>query len=238
MGQYSKFPKLQVEDLGTEDTGDKIALFDSDGKVVGYIQKTDIYTKEQAIETFVGRYNVQNIDAEKTFIVSPIVPTPTLGGHAVNKDYADALSDTSTKLVRNTESYQNQVGETQAFISTIDANTIGENDVINGTFIFNCLVATTKVDYKVVIGGIEVAFFSQVGYQAINESTNILVKSFRDGTKLKVNSTLIGGTAVVYSFYYESTLFDFSDDNDFIVTMSADNANEVSVQFSELILSK
>lgn len=40
-GGYTKIPKLQVVDLGTEGTGDRLALFDSDGKVVGYMMATD-----------------------------------------------------------------------------------------------------------------------------------------------------------------------------------------------------
>lgn len=180
MGGFTPIPKLQVEDLGTEGTGDRIALFDSDGKIVGY-------------------------------------------------NYVSKI------IVRDTETITNATTETDAFLKTIDANTIGENDVINGTFIFNCLAATTKVDYKVVFAGIDVAVFSQVGYQAVNESTEISIKVFRDAKKLKVSSSLIGGTTVVYSFYYETTPFDFLESNELKVTMEATNENEVSVQFSELI---
>ena len=183
MGQYSKFPKLQVVDLGTEGTGDRIALLDSVGKIVGY-------------------------------------------------NYV------SKTIVRDVETITNTATPTDAFLKTIAASTIGEKDVINGAFIFNCLVATTKVDYKVVFAGIDVAVFSQVGYQAVNESTEISIKIFRDANKLKISSSLIGGTAVVYSFYYETTPFDFLESNDLKVTMEATNANEVSVQFAELILSK
>lgn len=50
MGQYSKFTKLQIEDLGTEGTGDRIALFDSDGKVVGYQNKqNNSYSTTEAL---------------------------------------------------------------------------------------------------------------------------------------------------------------------------------------------
>lgn len=42
MAGETKIPKLQVLDLGTEGTGDRIALFDSDGKIVGHVLKADL----------------------------------------------------------------------------------------------------------------------------------------------------------------------------------------------------
>lgn len=42
MEGFTPIPKLQVEDLGTENTGDRIALFDADGRLVGYVMKSSI----------------------------------------------------------------------------------------------------------------------------------------------------------------------------------------------------
>ena len=50
---------------------------------------SNYYTKSEAVSMFVGLNSVQNIGGTKTFSESPIVPTPTLNSHAVNKGYVD-----------------------------------------------------------------------------------------------------------------------------------------------------
>ncbi len=41
-GGFTKYNKLEVTDLGTEGTGDRIALFNSDGRLVGYVLKENL----------------------------------------------------------------------------------------------------------------------------------------------------------------------------------------------------
>lgn len=41
-GGFTKYNKLEVTDLGTEGTGDRIALFNSDGRLIGYVLKESL----------------------------------------------------------------------------------------------------------------------------------------------------------------------------------------------------
>ena len=50
---------------------------------------SNYYTKSEVVNMFVGLNGVQTIGGTKTFSESPIVPTPTLNSHAVNKGYVD-----------------------------------------------------------------------------------------------------------------------------------------------------
>ncbi len=75
--------------------------------------KSQIDTATQALETVVYKDGAQTITGVKTFNVSPIVPTATAAGGAINKgqldtalanveiDVDDALSDTSENPVQN-----------------------------------------------------------------------------------------------------------------------------------------
>ena len=47
------------------------------------------YTKTESLNQFVGLSGVQSIADTKTFLASPVVPSPTLDAHAVNKGYVD-----------------------------------------------------------------------------------------------------------------------------------------------------
>lgn len=64
--------------------------------------------------SFVDLVNNQSIDGIKTFVKSPIVPTPTIGTQAVNKDYADLkvalASFTGTNQMLAEKGYQKLPG--------------------------------------------------------------------------------------------------------------------------------
>lgn len=53
------------------------------------------YTKTEADNKFVPKEGNTTINGTKTFTESPIVPTPTLDEHAVNKEYVDNLIDSA-----------------------------------------------------------------------------------------------------------------------------------------------
>ena len=54
-GGFTKYNKLEVEDLGTEGTGDRIALFNSDGRLIGYVLKTSLEAYVPLSGTEVGK---------------------------------------------------------------------------------------------------------------------------------------------------------------------------------------
>ena len=63
---------------------------------------SNYYTKSESVNMFVGLNGVQIINDTKTFSSSPIVPTPTLNSHAVNKGYID------TELAKKSEKDTNE----------------------------------------------------------------------------------------------------------------------------------
>lgn len=97
--------KLELEQ-GTEMAG-SIMMVDDDGFVVpmdsSNVVPADATETKKGIATLgatggaakdeltVHRAGAETITGTKTFSVSPIVPVPTLAGHAVNKDYLDGI---------------------------------------------------------------------------------------------------------------------------------------------------
>lgn len=54
-GGFTKYNKLEVTDLGTEGTGDRIALFNSDGRLIGYVLKENLENFVPLSGTEVGK---------------------------------------------------------------------------------------------------------------------------------------------------------------------------------------
>lgn len=55
-GGFTKYNKLEVTDLGTEGTGDRIALFNSDGRLIGYVLSAPIVSEKVPLSgTEVGK---------------------------------------------------------------------------------------------------------------------------------------------------------------------------------------
>ena len=95
---------IQANDLAVE-VNDKAAQVAAQAVDGGYSQ-TYINTN------FVGVNNDQDITAVKTFIVSPIVPTPTAATQATNKDYVDNKPSGFKNLIINGKKAINQRGLT------------------------------------------------------------------------------------------------------------------------------
>ena len=72
---------------------------------------SNYYTKSEAVSMFVGLNSVQNIGGTKTFSESPIVPTPTLNSHAVNKGYVD------TELAKKSEKNADEEWNSKKYLS-------------------------------------------------------------------------------------------------------------------------
>ncbi|TXG82317.1 MAG: hypothetical protein E6R13_05130 [Spirochaetes bacterium] len=85
---------------------------------------SNYYTKSEAVNMFVGLNSVQTIGGTKTFNASPIVPTPTLSTHAVNKGYVDGLTHPTYK---NTTIQGRAIGDYQFHVIPLCELT---NDVI------------------------------------------------------------------------------------------------------------
>ncbi|MCG3685347.1 phage tail protein [Aliarcobacter butzleri] len=78
----------------------KYALINGDEtkkfKVADAVETNEAVNKKQFDDTAVKLTGNQTVAGVKTFSSSPIVPTPTLGGAAVNKDYVDNLRTIAT----------------------------------------------------------------------------------------------------------------------------------------------
>jgi len=70
------------------------------------------YSQDYINSNFVGVNNAQDITEVKTFIESPIVPTPTTAAQATNKDYVDNKPSGFKNLIINGNKTVNQSGLT------------------------------------------------------------------------------------------------------------------------------
>ena len=165
---------------------------------------------------YVATTGDQDIDDIKTFLKSPIVPTPTTGTQAVNKDYVDGLDSANVKLNGNQTIAGVKTFSSSPIVPTPTTGTqvankdyvdssISSTPTITGSAIFNG--ATQNINLT-NIGNITLAIGDVIEVsgttsnnklftvESIADNNNIVVNYEHRGTSTPVpKGRLINGTA-------------------------------------------
>lgn len=117
-----------------------------------YVQ-TNYYDKDEINNNFIDKTTDQDIDSIKTFIKSPIVPTPTMGTQAVNKEYVDVA----------------------IALKTIATGTATFNSTTNNINLTGIGIGVEIGDVIQISGAVDVKNNSEFTIEVITDNDNIIV---------------------------------------------------------------